>query len=88
MNEDQREILQYPPNHRVFPKLNLEDFRTELEKCVIKANWEKMGDKTKNEEENRKLENDDTFSAAPVTRSKVIDFRELNATEEIMSRKN
>ena len=41
LSEDQEEVLQLPPNHRFYPKLKLEEFKTELEKCIIKANWQK-----------------------------------------------
>ena len=30
------------PNHRIYPRLNVEDFETELDKAVIKADWEKL----------------------------------------------
>ena len=53
LNKDQEEVLELPPNHRIFPKLRLEDFKTELEKCVVKANWQKIREQRNQEDNNR-----------------------------------
>ena len=33
-------ILCLPPDHTTFPKVNIEDFDTDMEKCVIKCKWQ------------------------------------------------
>jgi hypothetical protein len=52
----QEEILMSAPNHRIFPKLNLEIFETELEKCMIKAKWEKTREERNNEQHFKAIE--------------------------------
>ena len=71
------------PNHRIYPRLNVEDFETELEKAVIKANWEKIREGRSNEENHIVVETGDkkdtlkTFDAS----KKAINFRNLKATD-------
>ena len=81
LTEDQKEVLQLPPNHRTYPKLKLDDFKTELEKCVIKANWQKTNEQRKQEKLNKKNENDDVTDEATDATKNVIDFRNLRATD-------
>ena len=52
ITNDEKEILNLPPNHRTYPKLNLESFKTELQKCVIKAQWQKQRELREHEEKN------------------------------------
>ena len=70
--------------HSTFPKLSLEAFETELEKCVIKAKWEKTRELRKNEEKHKDDESDEpkaqtttVFDAEKCT----IDFRNSKATD-------
>ena len=71
------------PNHRIYPRLNLESFETELEKAVIKSNWEKLREERSNEENYKALETDEnkdtpkTFDAS----KKIVNFRNLKATD-------
>ena len=81
LSKDQEEVLRLPPNHRIFPKMKLEEFKTELEKCVIKANWQKTREQRNQEDINRKDENDDTPTEASKDKTNVIDFRNLKATD-------
>ena len=81
LSKDQEEVLRLPTNHRIFPKLKLEEFKTELEKCVIKANWQKTREQRNQEDINRKDENDDTPTEASKDETNVIDFRNLKATD-------
>ena len=80
-NEDQKEVLQLPPNHRTYPKLKLDDFKTELEKCVIKANWQKTNEQRRQEEVNKKNENDDDTDDLPNETKNTINFTNLRATD-------
>ena len=81
LNEDQKEVLQLPPNHRTYPKLKLDDFKTELEKCVIKANWQKTNEQRRQEEVNKKNENDDDTDDLPNETKNTINFTNLRATD-------
>jgi hypothetical protein len=81
LTEDQKEVLQLPPNQRTYPKLKLDDFKTELEKCVIKANWQKTNEQRKQENLNKKNENDNVTDEVPDETKNVIDFRNLRATD-------
>ena len=56
ITEEQEVILMIPPNHRIFPRLNLESFETELEKCNIKGVWEKIRGERNNEEMYKAIE--------------------------------
>ena len=58
LTEEHKEILSMPPNHRTYPKLNLEDFKTDLHKCVVKATWQKMRYERNQENKNKDVEND------------------------------
>ena len=81
---DQEKVLKLPPNHRTYPKLNVENFKTELEKCIIKSNWQKQREERQLEEEHCKNENDGAKEASsdPVNdKENVIDFRNLKATD-------
>ena len=40
-----------PPDHAIFPKVNMEEFDTEMEKCVIKCIWQANKEQRKAEEE-------------------------------------
>ena len=83
ITEEQNEILMMNPNHRIYPRLNIEDFDTEVEKAVTKANWEKLRKERKKEEDNIAIETGEskedlkTFDES----KKVIDFRNLKATD-------
>ena len=85
LNDDQKEFLMLPPNHRTFPKLNVENFETELEKCFIKAKWEKFREGTKKEELNKRIEegNDgkNRSNKEGNGEPKPVDFRDLKATD-------
>ena len=84
LTSDQEEILNLPPNHRTYPKLNLENFKTELEKCVIKANWQKQRDLREHEKQNHKKENPETEDVSKElydNEAKIVDFSNLRATD-------
>ena len=64
--------------------MNLEEFKTELEKCVIKATWQKNRDLQKQEELNSKKEKADSengSSEASEYSSNSINFTKLKATD-------
>ena len=71
------------PNHRIFPRLDVESFETELEKAFIKANWEKLRAGRSNEEHHKALETGENKEALKVfdASKKVINFRNLKATD-------
>jgi hypothetical protein len=84
LTADQEEVLNLPPNHRTYPNLNLENFKTELEKCVIKAKWEKQRELRKQEEQNCKDENDEPKEVPKESvndKRNTIHFRDLKATD-------
>ena len=64
ISKAEEEVLYIPPNHATYPKINMEDIKTELEKCMIKCKWGNIRDLTENEENNKKKdlgeENDDS----------------------------
>ena len=50
LSEDQEEILLLPPEHQTFPKLDIEEFETDLAKCSIKERWDTIRESRKREE--------------------------------------
>ena len=80
---EQKELLMMPPNHRVYPRLELESFETELEKAGIKATWEKLSENRNNEEHFKELETGETKESLKVfdEDTKTVNFRNLKATD-------
>ena len=89
LTEDQKNILLLPPNHQTFPKLSLEKFETELEKCNIKMTWESMRKSRMEEKNHVDKENDDNIDAKKhgetekvyEHKTKTLDLRNLKATD-------
>ena len=50
VKKEEEYILTLPPDHAIFPKVDMEDFDTEMEKCVIKCTWEANREQRENEE--------------------------------------
>ena len=90
VSKEHQEILLLPPEHQTYPKLNLEEFETDLAKCVIKDRWEALRDTRKREESNvikeitamdpdKGVEN--TSDEVYDRNAKVMDIRNLKATD-------
>ena len=89
LNKDQKDILLLPPNFQTYPKLSLERFDTEIEKCIVKATWESnrqsiekeraLAEKEKNDNDDTKIEkgNDKVYDRT----TKILDLRNLKATD-------
>ena len=81
---EQKAILMMPPNHRVYPKLNLQSFETELEKSIIKAQWENIREERKTQEHFKALETGKENIENPKVvdgETKSVDYRYLKATD-------
>jgi hypothetical protein len=39
VTKNEENILTLPPDHAVFPSVDIEEFDTEMEKCTIKCQW-------------------------------------------------
>ena len=50
VNKKEEDILCLPPDHTVFPRVDIEEFDTEMEKCFIKCTWEANKEQRKSEE--------------------------------------
>ena len=62
----------------------MENFKTELEKCVIKANWQKQRDLREHEKQNHNKENPETEDVSKElydNEAKIVDFSNLRATD-------
>ena len=59
----------------------MEKFRTEVEKCNIKARWQKQRELRDNEEQNRKIESGDTDINVVKKNPNHIDFTTIRATD-------
>ena len=40
VTKNEEDILTLPPDHAIFPRVDIEEFDTEMEKCNIKCQWE------------------------------------------------
>ena len=40
VSKNEEVILTLPPDHSTFPKVVIEEFDTDIEKCMIKCQWE------------------------------------------------
>ena len=50
VDKNEEEILCLPPDHSIFPKVDIEEFDTDMEKCGIKAKWNALKEERKTEE--------------------------------------
>ena len=86
LKDDLKEILDIPPKHTIFPKLDVEAFETDLQKCEVKCRWQSKIELREQEKLNQKLELKDTGNKTEM-KDKVfatedsIDFRNLKATD-------
>ena len=84
-------VLMIPPNHTTYPKILVEEVKTELEKCVIKCRWNDVSEQTKNENENKIKESEDTRDKIDNNKKdamkvydankKCVDLKNLRATD-------
>ena len=89
LNKEQKDILLLPPNFQAYPKLSLEKFDTEIEKCMVKATWESnrksikkeraLAEKENEDNDHSKVEkgNDKVYDRT----TKTLDLRNLKATD-------
>ena len=50
VSKNEEEILTLPPDYAIFPKVSLEEFDTDMEKCIIKCKWEVNQEQRKSEQ--------------------------------------
>ena len=84
VNKLEEEILCFPPNHTIFSKVDIEEFDTDMEKCVIKSKWQDNHEKRKLEEMKILEEQKDDTNIVDKeieNKRKGIDFRDMRATE-------
>ena len=89
LKKEHIEILTIPPKHTIFPKLNIESFETELQKCEVKHKWQMLREQRLNEEKYKKDELKNSNDTDEVEKNKevfdkekkVVDFRNLKATD-------
>ena len=56
VTDAEKEILTLPPEHAIFPGVNLNEMETDIEKCMIQCNWEDIKEGTEKEKKNREAE--------------------------------
>ena len=83
ITDDQEKLLMMNPNHRIYSKLKLESFETELEKCYIKSTWEKIKEGIMNENNHKAPEanENETNNIVNDDKAKSVDFRNMRATD-------
>ena len=83
INKKENDILCLPPDHAIFPKVDLEEFDTEMEKCVIKCIWQAKNEERKAEDmkvrEEASEEDDDAHKVILDSRS--LNFRNMLPTD-------
>ena len=86
VNEMEEDILKLPPGHTIFPKVDIEEFDTDMEKCLIKSRWQtiqeqrKFEDKKVQEEKGEDNTSDDKENDN-ASKVKGIDFRNIKPTD-------
>ena len=82
VNKVEQEILALPPDHTIFPKVDMEEFDTDMEKCIIKSKWQKNQEQRKVEEE-RVLKEQGEVAVENISEIKIkgIDFRNMRPTD-------
>ena len=87
VNENEQDIICLPPDHTVFPKIDIEEFNTDMEKCVIKCNWEanreqrEAEEKKDIEEVSEEIKSQGETYDNEIDDKKGLDFRNLRATD-------
>ena len=87
VDEKEKEILNLPPDFAIFPKVDIEEFETDMEKCLIKCSWDTKNVQRKIESEkasNEASDNSDEVTSEKKlydTEEKRLDFRNLKATD-------
>ena len=51
VDKSEEDILNLPPDFAIFPKVDIEEFETDMEKCLIKCSWEVKNVQRKSESE-------------------------------------
>ena len=51
LNQDEEELLRFPPEHQIYPKISAHQIAVELEKTKIKSVWETAKTETHNQEQ-------------------------------------
>ena len=94
LKNDLKEILKLPPKHTIFPKLDVEQFETELQKCEVKCRWQTQREQRENENKNKKKEmgidvttNNEETKEVFNEETKTIDFRNMKATDMKMNKR-
>ena len=87
VNKNEEVLLTLPPDFSTFPKVDIEEFDTEIEKCMIKCQWEVNREeraaeqKKASEEASNKVNEEKADTNMDDKDQKHIDFRNIRATE-------
>ena len=73
------EILNHPPDHAIYPKLNLEMIETELDKAVVKDVWNENRENIEKEKKKQDEENDNI--AKVVVKSKKVAMNVMKSNQ-------
>ena len=86
ISSNEEDILSLPPDYATYPKVDIEEFDTDMEKCVIKCTWEANKEQRKSEEKKALEEgagatdtNDNEH--INILDMKTLDFRKLKPTD-------
>ena len=84
VSKAEEDILCLPPSHTIFPKVNIEEFDTDMEKCVIKCKWQARNEERKVEENNVReeaKEQNETIDKTVEDEANILDFRYIKPTD-------
>ena len=85
IKSNEEDILSFPPDYATFPKVDIEEFDTDMEKCVIKCTWEANKEQRKSEEKKGLEERDEATAEDKedinILDMKTLDFRNLKPTD-------
>ena len=87
VNKQEEDILSLPPDHAIYPKVDIEEFDTDMEKCIIKCQWEVNKEervaeqKRVDKEVSEDVEKVDNIERTDDAGIKSMDFRNMRATK-------
>lgn len=81
ISENEKKLLEFSPDHMVYPRIVLDQIENDLEKCFIKEDWDEKRKGIEKEKEARKTENGDEVENEKDLKSmKIIDFAHKPST--------
>ena len=50
LNQDEKDILSFPPDHQIYPKVTVHGISVQMDKCIFKSNWDDIRNRENKEQ--------------------------------------